>query len=395
MARSRRGQGTVYRMKGSRNWYIAYSVNGKRVQKATGTPVKSEAETMLRNELLRVGSGEAVTCGALRVKELYPMHVRDWTQRGKPNASLKWQRYTWENHLLPFFGEMKVESVGTPEIQAYVEKRLSDVPTNDREAILRRNGTINRELTVLSSAFSMAYKSTPRLVPRKLEFERLMESRARQGFIEEAHYQKLLASCAQPWLQALLCCGFRTGMRKGELLALKVEDIDLFAGFIRVRDSKNGEPRSVPIRDDMRPHLIAMIAGKQPTDAVFTRPTGARVVDFRSEWHAATKLAGLDLIFHDLRRSAVRALSLAGVNQVEAMAISGHKTPSMFKRYNIVDEARLRDAARKADEYAAIERKRAGASEISYSYARVRPRKWSGRRESNPHLKLGKLAFCH
>lgn len=276
---------------------------------------------------------------------------------------------------------MKAADVTTPVLQRYIEKRFADVDAMDTAAVLKRNGSINRELAVLSSAFSMAYDMQPRLVPSKLHFKRLTESPARKGFIDESGYQRLIRACPHVWMKALLCIGFRTGMRRGEVLALNVEDVDMRAGTIRIRKSKNGEPRTVPFIFDMKQHIVPMLEGKKPTDKVFTRtrpathqnPNGriVPVANFQSEWGKATEQAGLNITFHDLRRSAVRAMSLAGLDQVEAMRISGHKTNSMFVRYNIVDESRLRDAAAKIDAFAAIERKRAEAESQARVSARV------------------------
>src|SRR6185437_8976023 len=326
----------------------------------TGKVTKTEAAQFLRDELQKVASGYDTSASTLRVKELYPLHQRAWENEGKSAKSLDWQRYTWENHLIPFFGEMKAADVGTRAVDTYIEKRLADIEPDDRTARLRRNGTINKELTILASAFALAYDAQPRMVPRKLSFSRLKESKPCQGFIGEAEYQRLMKHCEQTWLKAFLCVGFRTGMRAGEMLALRVADIDLGAGFIRIHDSKNGESRSVPIRFDMREHLTRIIDGKQRDAALFTRPDGKTpVANYHWDWNDATAKAEIGITVHDLRRSAVRAMAQAGIDQAVAMKISGHKTISMWNRYNIVDEARLREAAKKSDAFAAIERKRA------------------------------------
>lgn len=77
---------------------------------------------------------------------------------------------------------------------------------------------------------------------------------------------------------------------------------------------------------------------------------GSPIVDFRKAWYAATKRAGLHgIVFHDLRRSAIRNMRDAGIPENAAMAISGHKTRAVFERYNIVSDRDIKQAAEKLE----------------------------------------------
>ena len=123
--------------------------------------------------------------------------------------------------------------------------------------------------------------------------------------------------------------------------------------------------------------------GKRPEQQVLTRPDGAPVVDPRCGWYTLCVSVGLahwlcltckatsnvrgrckcgarhwayrGLLVHDMRRSAVKGMMRAGPNQKTAMAISGHKTDAMFKRYHIIDHAEHVDAMAKLEQVAAAE----------------------------------------
>ena len=336
--RGKRGQGCVYRPKGSRNWWYKFSVNGRVIQESAETESRREALDKLKTAILKHSAGEAVDDKRVTVDSLYDALLADYRINGK---SLWWAELNWNKHLKPFFGGMQARAVGTDTLNRYIEARRTEKAAN---------GSINREVSLLQRAFMLGYEAQPRKVARPLRFHRLAESKPRQGFIEQKQYDALAANCSDLFLRAMLCLAYSFGFRKSELLDLKVSDVNLLAGTVQLRDSKNGEARKVSLTADAKNLLAACIAGKSPEDAIFTRGKGKAVADFRGTWDKITRAAGCPgLLFHDLRRSAVRNMVRAGIPETVSMKVSGHKTRNVFDRYNITSEKDLADAARKIE----------------------------------------------
>jgi hypothetical protein len=113
-------------------------------------------------------------------------------------------------------------------------------------------------------------------------------------------------------------------------------------------ETKNDDGREVTMTPLLRAFLQECVRGKQPDDFVLTRKDGRPVGDFRGVWATATANANVSgLLFHDLRRTAVRNMIRAGIPERVAIQISGHKTRSIFDRYNIVSEADITEAVTK------------------------------------------------
>lgn len=126
------------------------------------------------------------------------------------------------------------------------------------------------------------------------------------------------------------------------MLKLKWNQIDFIHRVVRLNpgETKNKEGRVIPLSD-----LMYWLLKKMPrvSDYTFTY-RGKPMKSIKQGWGEAQAESEHKLLFHDLRRSAVRNMVRAGVPERVAMAVSGHKTRSIFDRYNIVDEADLKDA---------------------------------------------------
>ena len=249
----------------------------------------------------------------------------------------------WLLHLKPFFGVYRATQVTTPLLNRYIESRQQQGA---------KNATCNLELAAVKRMFNLGRRNEKvRNVP---VFPRLREDNVRKGFLKDEDYDSLAAECAKVglWLRALLAVAYSFGWRKSELLNLRVRQIELATRTIRleVGETKNDAGRTVKMTAEVFTLLSACVSGKRPEDYVFTREDGKPVRDFRKTWRKVSNAAGVaGLLLHDLRRSGVRNLRRLGVAESVAMKISGHKTASVFRRYDITDEADLADAAARLD----------------------------------------------
>ena len=148
-------------------------------------------------------------------------------------------------------------------------------------------------------------------------------------------------------MRTLFELAYTYGWRHGELLGLRVNQISIVEHTIRLNpgETKNEKGREVTMTPLLCQLLLECVRGKGPADRVLTRDNSQPVVDFRWTWEQATVKAGVPgLLFHDLRRTAVRNMIRAGISEAVAMKISGHKTRSVFDRYNVTSQADISEA---------------------------------------------------
>ncbi len=333
MPNSRDGSGSIY--KRGNVWWVKVYVGGK-ARRESSKSEKLEDAKRLRDKLLGQKHRGEISGGSadkVTVSEL----LDDLLEYGSSNIRAS-TAYIWklviEKNLRPFFGTLRAQKVTTEKLKEYRRKRLAEG---------RSDATANRELSILRTAFHNGRKCTPPKVTSVPFFPMTPETNVRTGFLTDEQYASVLRELP-PELKPLFAVGYATGIRLGELKSIKWDQVDFNEGLITLAtgETKNGEARAVPILEGEMQDLLTQAKAERDTTHpdcgwVFSR-NGEPIRDFRWSWRKACERAGVpDLNFHDLRRTAVRNMRRYGVPQVVRMRISGHKTDSMERRYNIVD----------------------------------------------------------
>lgn len=341
--------GSIYKQPGSRFWWIQYYVPGQKkpIRESAKTEDYAQAQNELWKRLGQVGAGSFIGLEPERIKvdELLAMLVDDYELNSR--SSLRQMKLRVENHLRPFFGQMRAATVGTRQISSYVAKRKKEK---------KANATINREIEHLRRAFALGFDAQPQLVLRPMKYKKLDEDNVREGLLEHAQYAVLRNGLPEPY-KTLFVCGYHLGAREGELLKIHWSEVDFSRNeIVLLRYTTKGKtPRTLPIYGEMAEFLRMIKATRDQLYPacpwVFQRQGKKMVFDHQVWKNHVGRLGAENLLFHDLRRTAITTMIEAGISEKEAMRISGHKTDATFRRYHIVKRARLQVIGQKLGEY--------------------------------------------
>ena len=208
--------------------------------------------------------------------------------------------------------------------------------------------TINKEISAFKSMLNFAVKygkieSNPIIKAAKLK-----DDNVRQRIISQNELENLL-SFSPVHLKPILKMAYYEPMRKEEIISLTWDEIDLQSNFIRLsanrtKGKKNG--RSIPIHPLIKEMLYSLPRSITTNRVFLYLDKQGRYRPFKGfsrSWNRVRKLAGLnDVVFHDFRHTAITNMRKAGNPPSVIMKASGHKTMSMFLRYNLVDDEDLR-----------------------------------------------------
>ena len=204
-------------------------------------------------------------------------------------------------------------------------------------------------MAALKRSFNLATRSTPPKVSQVPHIPTLKENNVRKGFLEQDEFVSLQEALPS-FLKPVVAFAYYTGWRRGEILSLKWNQIDIREATVRLEpgETKNDEGRTIYLDSEILDVMKSLYRNRRLDCLYVFNLNGKPIVDFRTPWEKACSIIKKPgLLFHDLRRSGIRNNVRAGIPERVTMAISGHKTRSVFDRYNIVSPDDLKMAALK------------------------------------------------
>jgi len=349
-------------------WQISfyYNCGGERVRHREAAPGARNRSEALAYEARRRAELEATAAHAPKggppIFEAFAGEFVDTyaVANNKPSEVAS-KRLILEKHLVPFFGPMKLDQIGPQQIESFkatqLRAGLSPKTINNQLAVLGKLLTIARDWKRIANAPRVGFLATP-----DPEFDFL-------DFDEAAR----LAAAADPDWRPMILLAMRTGLRQGELLELRWDDVDLVKGMLRVRRSiwkgqittpKGRKPREVPLSDEARAALRSLPsrfagalvfpapgAGAGTTPAAGATPGAAAPGrhltkgECKHPLYRACRRAGLRRIgWHVLRHTFASHLAMRGVPMKAIQELLGHTTLEMTMRYAHLSPDVRRDA---------------------------------------------------
>jgi integrase len=325
-------------------WWIRYTIPGEKDERfESSKSISKKDATKLLNKRRKEIDDRTIVPAEATIGNLLDLYLVD-----KRNTKGYRDAETYVRlHLRPAFGKVRVNGLTTALINNFVEQKRK---------LGRANASINRWLEGLHRAFTLGYKNRPRLVGEIPEIQMLDESgNVREGLLSHEDYVRLRDELPDHQ-RLVLVIGYHLGMRSGEILGLRWDQVDWETNLIRLekRQTKSKQARKAPLYGELRSWLeMAYAALGRGTTIVSWK--GAKISETKRAWKAACIRAGVPgLYVHDLRRTAIsNMINGAKIPEKTAMMIAGHKTRSILDRYSIVVDRNIHDAGRSMAVYLA------------------------------------------
>lgn len=339
-----------------KSWWIGYSWHGEKIRESAFTDNKKVALKKLdeRLEQLTKPAWAGPQEDRWTLTDMLEVIKAEYARFNR--RSFKNVEYCFE-HLKDHFGLQSLASIGSNKgVDTYQRARL--------ETGAQRS-TINREVAYLRHGFKiMCERGELTTMP---VIKLLGDENVRRGFIDAVAFRRILENISATDALDVIEFLYNSGWRSREAMNLQWEWVDINAKMIRLPPefSKNKEGRSLPIVGALADIIERRVKVRRLDCPFVFHRQGTPIRSFRKVFKTAVSAAGLPgIIPHDMRRSAVRNFRKAGLSVTEGMKLSGHKTDSVYRRYDIIDENDLAESMTKVQEH--LERERQSSNVVRF-----------------------------
>ena len=304
-----------------------------------------QAETQIRQQVYEGKFGGLVS--APRLKDFIDEIYLPWAKANKRSC----RDDVWRSGVLnEYFGKQRMDEIAPFQIERFKQERRAGLTWRGTQ---RTPASVNRELEVLSRIFSIAIDNGMNIQNpcRKVRLLRMDNHRNRYLSKDEETRLMAILEGRRAHLRCIVILALHTGMRRGEILSLRWDEVDFARGLILVKRTKNGRDRMIPMNSIVR-ETLAAIRQEATTDGQVFPINDVK----RSFVYACVKAKIADFRFHDLRHTAATRLADHGADAFQIAAILGHSSIQMTARYTHATS----DGLRRAMESLAVNDKQVG-----------------------------------
>jgi integrase len=348
MPKTRKTKG-IYR-RGKVYWITFMGLDGKQKHESTGSDLKADAELVLAQRRLDVDQGkEPVTRRRSRnytFQELADKYLL-FTANQKGIESKK----VFVRELCRSFGSVKLSAFNLALLEGWQSEKLSKprrgYASDKVKRLPLKPATVNRTSACLKHMFTKALDwemVSEDVVKRVRKLKRISGSGERLRYLSLEECQRLLAACDKQ-LKTIVTLAIHTGCRRGEILGLTWNRVDLKHGFILLDETKSGKRREIPINAAVRDALQGVVR-RLDIPYVFWNPeTERKRSSIREAFTTACRKAKItDFHFHDLRHTFASQLIMNGVDITTVSRLLGHANLTMTLRYSHLAPNHLKNA---------------------------------------------------
>ncbi len=315
---------------------------GKRVMKCF--PKKADAEAYMGKVL--AAKKEERYYDVFDVKKETQVTFNELTDRYVENFKTQRSFVGFKDYVIrdlrEVFGGRRLSDVTYLDLETYRNSRKA---TPTKAGRPRTDASVNRDMAIFAHTLSKAVEWGLLEISPFKKGKRLMfkENNQRLRFLTEVEIDSLLTACT-PHLRPIVETALHSGMRRGELLGLKWEQIR--NGFIYLTETKSGKARQIPINDRLAQVFREVRRGNQlKSPYVFCDSQGRRFYEVKRSFVSACRRAGLeDFRFHDLRHTFASRLVMKGASLKAVQELLGHADMKMTMRYAHLSQEHLRDS---------------------------------------------------